>query len=71
MAKLPVYKDTPAPKLKKDKHNEITDNYNESPQPCDYPPTGGYPSTGVKKDGIKIRGTGKAVRGVKARGPMG
>lgn len=31
---------------------------------------GGYPQTGVKTTGIKIRGTGAATKGVKARGPM-
>jgi len=30
--------------------------------------SGDYP--GVKTDGIKIRGTGAATKGVKARGPM-
>lgn len=28
------------------------------------------PYPGVKTDGIKIRGTGAATKGVKARGPM-
>jgi hypothetical protein len=31
----------------------------------------GYPETGVKTTGIKIRGTGAAKKGVMARGPMG
>lgn len=30
----------------------------------------GYPDTDVKTSGIKIRGTGAAVRGIMARGPM-
>ena len=34
------------------------------------PNTGGYPQTGAKTSGIKIRGTGAAVRGTTARGPM-
>lgn len=35
-------------------------------------PTGknGYPEEDVKSDGIKIRGTGAATKGVTARGPM-
>lgn len=30
----------------------------------------GYPQTDVKTSGVKIRGTGKATKGVTARGPM-
>ena len=29
------------------------------------------PNNAVKADGVKIRGTGAATKGVKARGPMG
>lgn len=31
---------------------------------------GGYPQTDVKTSGIKVRGTGAATKGTKARGPM-
>lgn len=56
---------------KRERHGDVQDNYNMPPQPAPLPPnTAGYPSKGAKTDGIKIRGTGKAVRGVKARGPM-
>ena len=34
------------------------------------PNTGGYPQTGAKTAGIKIRGTGAAIKGTTARGPM-
>ena len=36
-------------------------------------PTGknGYPQTGIKTSGVKVRGTGAAVKGTLARGPMG
>lgn len=40
------------------------------PKPVPVPHTGGYPQTGVKTSGIKIRGTGAATKGTKARGPM-
>lgn len=30
----------------------------------------GYPTTGTKTTGIKMRGTGAAVRGITSRGPM-
>lgn len=30
----------------------------------------GYPQTGTKTSGIKIRGTGAATKGTTARGPM-
>jgi hypothetical protein len=30
----------------------------------------GYPETGVKTTGIKVRGTGAATKGLMARGPM-
>ena len=30
----------------------------------------GYPQTGVKSDGIEVRGCGAATKGRKARGPM-
>lgn len=30
----------------------------------------GYPQTGAKTSGIKIRGTGAATKGTMARGPM-
>lgn len=30
----------------------------------------GYPETGTKTSGIKIRGTGAATKGTMARGPM-
>ena len=31
---------------------------------------GGYPQTGVKTSGIKMRGAGAATKGIKSRGPM-
>ena len=34
------------------------------------PNTAGYPQTDVKTQGIKVRGTGAAQKGTKARGPM-
>jgi len=34
------------------------------------PKTAGYPETGVKTSGIKVRGTGAATKGLMARGPM-
>ena len=43
-------------------------------QPKNNPlPTGknGYPQTGIKTSGVKVRGTGAAVKGTLARGPMG
>lgn len=55
---------------KRERHGDVLDNYNMQPQPVPVPKTGGYPSTGAKTDGIKIRGTGAAIKGVKARGPM-
>lgn len=42
----------------------------EKSKPVPVPKTGGYPATGVKTTGIKIRGTGAATKGVMARGPM-
>ncbi len=30
----------------------------------------GYPEKKIKTDGVKIRGTGAATKGLKARGPM-
>lgn len=42
----------------------------KQPKPVPIPKTGGYPVTGVKTTGIKIRGTGAATKGVTARGPM-
>lgn len=55
---------------KRERHGDVLDNYNMQPQPVPVPNTAGYPSKGVKTDGIKIRGTGAAIKGVKARGPM-
>ena len=34
------------------------------------PAVAGYPQTGIKTTGIKIRGTGAATKGIMARGPM-
>ena len=34
------------------------------------PKVAGYPQTGTKTSGIKVRGTGAATKGTKARGPM-
>lgn len=34
------------------------------------PKTGGYPQTGTKTTGIKVRGCGAATKGTTARGPM-
>lgn len=31
----------------------------------------GYPQTGTKETGVKIRGVGAATKGTMARGPMG
>lgn len=60
-----------APKIGvSERHGDVTDNYNQQPQPCPTPNTAGYPQTGIKTEGIKIRGTGAATKGVKARGPM-
>ena len=44
----------------------------KQPQPNTNPmPQGaGYPQTGVKTSGIKVRGTGAATKGTTARGPM-
>lgn len=56
--------------MKQEKHGDVRDNYNESPKKVPTPNTAGYPQTGVKTDGIKIRGTGAATKGIKARGPM-
>jgi hypothetical protein len=70
MAKTPAGVKTKAPKIGNDRHGDITDNYNQQPQPCPVPNTAGYPQTGAKTEGIKIRGTGAATKGVKARGPM-
>lgn len=30
----------------------------------------GYPQTGIKEDGIVMRGHGAAIKGIKSRGPM-
>jgi len=38
--------------------------------PVAAPAVAGYPQTGIKTTGIKIRGTGAAIKGVTARGPM-
>ena len=43
----------------------------KQPKPVPIPNTAGYPQTGVKTTGIKIRGTGAATKGKMARGPMG
>lgn len=56
---------------KRERHGDVEDNYNMPPQKVATPNVAGYPTKGVKTDGIKIRGTGKATKGVKARGPMG
>jgi len=42
--------------------------FNSRPAPM--PNVAGYPQTGIKTAGIKIRGTGAATKGTKARGPM-
>ncbi len=42
----------------------------EKPKAVPTPKTGGYPTTGTKTSGIKIRGTGAATKGLHARGPM-
>ena len=44
----------------------------QSKQPVNVPvpKVAGYPQTGIKTAGIKIRGTGAATKGTKARGPM-
>ena len=34
------------------------------------PSTAGYPQTGIKTSGIKMRGTGAATKGKMSRGPM-
>jgi len=34
------------------------------------PKVAGYPQTGTKTSGIKVRGTGAATKGKMARGPM-
>ena len=41
-----------------------------NPRPAPMPNVAGYPQTGIKTAGIKIRGTGAAVKGKTARGPM-
>lgn len=56
--------------MKNEKHGDVRDNYNEQPKDVPVPKTAGYPSTGVKTAGIKVRGTGAATKGTKARGPM-
>lgn len=38
--------------------------------PVATPKTGGYPETGAKSSGIKMRGAGAATKGKMARGPM-
>lgn len=40
------------------------------PKPVPVPKTAGYPETGAKTTGVKIRGTGAATKGTMARGPM-
>ena len=40
------------------------------PKPVPVPKTAGYPETGVKTSGIKVRGTGAATKGTMTRGPM-
>jgi hypothetical protein len=44
----------------------------QSKQPVTVPTpnVAGYPQTGIKTTGIKIRGTGAATKGKTARGPM-
>lgn len=42
----------------------------KQPKPAPIPNTAGYPQTGIKTSGIKIRGTGAATKGKMARGPM-
>lgn len=42
----------------------------KQPKPAPIPNTAGYPQTGIKTSGIKIRGTGAATKGKTARGPM-
>ena len=53
---------------------QMTEKYKQ-PQPNKNPPgkqeDTGYPQTGIKTSGIKIRGTDAATKGVMARGPMG
>ena len=47
----------------------VTDTIERDWQPLDGVAIGA--SKGVKTSGIKMRGTGAATKGVKARGPMG
>jgi|TARA_B110000503_G_scaffold100873_1_gene150865 hypothetical protein len=42
----------------------------KQPKPVPVPHTAGYPQTGIKTSGIKVRGTGAATKGTMARGPM-
>ena len=42
--------------------------FNSRPAPM--PNVAGYPQTGTKTAGIKMRGTGAATKGVMSRGPM-
>lgn len=43
----------------------------KQPKSVPAPNIAGYPQTDVKTSGIKVRGTGAAKKGTKARGPMG
>ena len=47
-----------------------TQKMHRQPKPVPVPKTAGYPETGVKTSGIKVRGTGAAIKGLMARGPM-
>lgn len=42
----------------------------KNPNPLGNQKDVGYPQTGIKTTGIKVRGTGAATKGLKARGPM-
>ena len=42
----------------------------KKPKPVPVVHTAGYPEKDIKTNGIKIRGTGAATKGVMARGPM-
>lgn len=45
-------------------------NKYQQPKSVPVPKMAGYPETGVKTAGVKVRGTGAATKGTKARGPM-
>lgn len=51
------------------KHTKDLNKY-EQIKSVPVPKTAGYPQTDIKTSGIKIRGTGAATKGTKARGPM-